>query len=250
MPLPYHLHWEVGEMLRVLIVEDEADAAALLRDYIEKYCQAKGIEVEVRWQRDAIDLVRTARDIDLLFLDIELPLTNGMEAATLLRAYDTETPIIFVTNLAQYAVRGYEVSALDFIVKPVHYSDFRMRMDKAMRVVRRNDDRTIVVRTRNFSRVIHYADLIYIDTAGHNVAFHVTDEDEPIVARDSLSNLEKRLADGSFVRISGSCIVNMRFIRLARGSELALVTGQRFTISRNKKAQALATINRYLGKSL
>ncbi len=70
-------------------------------------------------------------------MDIDLPGINGMEAAQLLREENATTPLIFVTNLAQYAVKGYQVDALDFMVKPVGYGDFAMRMGRAMRPWRR-----------------------------------------------------------------------------------------------------------------
>ena len=94
-------------------------------------------------------------------MDIDLPGMSGMEAAGLMRAYDEETPLIFVTNLAQYAIRGYEVDALDFIVKPVSWYHFSMRMDKAMRAMRRHSATgRLKVSTRSGVRVIPPADVL------------------------------------------------------------------------------------------
>jgi DNA-binding LytR/AlgR family response regulator len=237
-------------MLRILMVEDEPDAADVLRGYFERYCEERDIEVAVSWDRDALDLSRSSRLADLIFMDIELPLTNGMEAATLLRVYDQETPIVFVTNLAQYAIRGYEVNAIDFILKPIRYSDFRMRMDKAMRIIGRNQSACLKLGARDSLRMVPYSEIAYVQTSGHDVAFHCTDSEEPIVTRGSLAQLEKQLSDGPFVRISGSLIVNMAFIRSVRGSEMRLYTGESFELSRNKRKAALAVINNYLGGTI
>lgn len=76
-------------------------------------------------------------DYDLIFLDIQMPGLNGMEAATALRKKDSSVLLVFVTNMAQYAVRGYDVNAAGFILKPVSYYDFLMRMRKCIGICRR-----------------------------------------------------------------------------------------------------------------
>ena len=125
-------------MPNIALVEDEPEAADVLAAFIARYADEKGLELAVTRFGNAMDFEMTHQHFDLVFMDIQMPGINGMEAAQLMRTYDSETPIIFVTNLAQYAVKGYEVDALDFIVKPVTYFNFRMRMDKAMRRIRRN----------------------------------------------------------------------------------------------------------------
>ena len=120
-------------MYRIALVEDELDAADALAAFLDRYAQERGLDFALARFTNAMDFELTKESFDLVFMDIQMPGINGMEAAHLLRTYDEVTPIVFVTNLAQYAVRGYEVDALDFIVKPVTYFNFRMRMDKAMR---------------------------------------------------------------------------------------------------------------------
>ena len=136
-------------MYQIALVEDEQSAADVLSSFIARYGEERDEQFEVTHFSNAIDFEMTRRRFDLVFMDIQMPGINGMEAARLLRTYDAETPIIFVTNLAQYAVKGYEVDALDFIVKPITYFNFRMRMDKAMRHIRRNAGHSVMVSTRD-----------------------------------------------------------------------------------------------------
>ena len=164
-------------MYRILIVEDEAEAADLLKRFIARYGDEHDEQFQVTTFHSAHELLRRDRSFDLIFLDIELPEINGMEAANLLRVYDTSTPIIFVTNLAQYAVRGYEVDALDFIVKPVGYFDFSMRMNKAMRVLKRTSGQTITVTSRGTTQVFPQADLVYVEIVNHDLVFHTISMD-------------------------------------------------------------------------
>lgn len=146
-------------MPNIALVEDEPEAADVLAAFIARYADEKGLELAVTRFGNAMDFEMTHQHFDLVFMDIQMPGINGMEAAQLMRTYDSETPIIFVTNLAQYAVKGYEVDALDFIVKPVTYFNFRMRMDKAMRRIRRNASRSIAIGTRDGMRVVALSDM-------------------------------------------------------------------------------------------
>lgn len=242
-------------MYKVLIVEDEDDAARALTECLERYGREFGVELKVSRHASAVDFIREKRTWDLVFMDIDLPGVNGMEAAGLLRTYDPATPLIFVTNLAQYAVRGYEVDALDFIVKPVSYYSFSMRMDKAVRAMRRNACSHLTVQTRAGVRVIDHKDLVFVETVSHDLVFHTVPEaggndDEPLRVRGSLSKLEGELAGGPFLRISSGCIVNMDHIRSMQTGTLRMDDGTVLYASRSQKRAALDTFADYLGGSI
>ena len=98
-------------MYRTLVVEDEAQEARHLTDLLTRYGKQHGVEFKVTWHSSAMEMLSDKGHYDLCLLDIEMPGINGMEAAGLLRTYDETIPIIFVTNLAKYAVKGYEVGA-------------------------------------------------------------------------------------------------------------------------------------------
>ena len=235
-------------MYRVLIVEDEAEEASTLRQHLERFGASHGIESSVRWLKTAFDLISEGGRFDLVFLDIELPGINGMEAAQLLRVYDEVTPIIFVTNLAQYAVKGYEVDALDFMVKPVGYYDFSLRMEKALRKLKANVGRSIPVATTDGVRVIPLSRLDYVEVRNHSLIYHIAGE-EPLVVRGNLGAFERENSGGSLLRISKSVIVNMERIDWVRGSDLKTLSGDYLRISRSNKKSATDEITRYLGGS-
>ena len=205
-------------MPNIALVEDEPEAADVLASFIARYADEKGLELVVTRFGNAMDFEMTHQHFDLVFMDIQMPGINGMEAAQLMRTYDSETPIIFVTNLAQYAVKGYEVDALDFIVKPVTYFNFRMRMDKAMRRIRRNGSRSIAIGTRDGMRVVALSDIEYVEVSKHDLSYHLVDEEDPLVVYGSLVAFEQEVEGGPFVRISNSCLVNMNRVRAVRGN--------------------------------
>lgn len=238
-------------MWQIAIVEDDIEAAATLREYILRYGKEYNQDFNVVHFENAVQFSAAKRDVDLIFMDIDMPGINGMEAAGLLRTYDEQTPLIFVTNLAQYAVRGYEVDALDFIVKPVSYYHFSMRMDKALRVMQRNVHSQIKIVMRTGTIAVPYTDLIYVETINHDLVYHLVNPAESETrVRGSLSKLEKELADGPFLRISSGCIVNLDHVRSIQAGALHMSNGETLYASRAKKREVLDTFTDYLGRSI
>lgn len=237
-------------MPKIALVEDEAEAADVLASFIDRYGAEKGVGFTIVRFCNAIDFELTHQKFDLVFMDIQMPGIDGMEAAHLMRTYDSETPIIFVTNLAQYAVKGYEVDALDFIVKPVSYYNFRMRMDKAMRRIARAGGRSVVINTRDGLRVVSVSDIEYVEVSKHDLSYRLVGEEEPLVVYGSLKTFEEEVEGGPFVRISNSCLVNMNQIRSVRGGSLRTHRGEELFFSRSRKREAVATIAAFLGGSI
>lgn len=234
-------------MYRILVVEDEDDAAATLREAIARYGREHGEQFQVTRLSSALQLdVDSPSDADLIFMDIDLPGEDGLSAAIELRESDPTTPLIFVTNLAQYAVRGYRANALDFIVKPFTYGAFAMRMDRAMEVMRRAARRSVTVRSHDGLRIIALSDLVFVDVNGHNLAYHLADG-STFSARDSLSHALEALGGAPFLRISSGCVINMGHVRGVHDAEVTLSSGDVVWISRANKRRCLEEISRFLG---
>lgn len=133
-------------MINVAIVEDEKPAAELIGSYLQEFGRQEEEEFSVRVFGDAVSFLENYKpDFDLVFMDIMMPSIDGMRAAKKLRERDRNVQIIFVTSMSQFAVKGYEVAALDFIVKPVSYFDFCIKMRRAVFAVRSCDGRSVVV---------------------------------------------------------------------------------------------------------
>ncbi len=240
-------------MYKAIIVEDDAAAADALRSHLARYGEATGIEFSVEVLTSALELlegsVRT-RTCDIYFLDIGLPGINGMEAAQIIRQTDDVTPIVFVTDLAQYAVRGYSVDALDFMVKPVSYQDFALRMGRALRVMARNDNARVTLPTACGLRVVSQRDVIFVEIIKHDLYWHVAGEPEPLRMRGSLKAVEAELPQGRFCRIAAGYIVNMAHITQVSGTAVTMSDGTELAISRSRKAEALAAFSRFAGGSI
>ena len=236
-------------MYRIVIVEDSLEAADALRTMLERYAAERDAQFRIEHLPTADDFIERRPKADLIFMDIEMPGADGMEAAEALRSYDSETLLIFVTNLAQYALHGYAVDALDFIVKPVGYDDLCLRMDRAMRQLARKEGGSITLPTASGLRIVALRDLVYVDILNHDLLYHVAGGGEPLRLRGSIKAAAEGLGD-DFVRISSSCLVNMGHVKLIRQNSVVLSDDQELFFSRGCRKEALETLSRYAGRSI
>lgn len=232
-------------MYRALSIEDDAEQFELLRANVERYAKERGVELALEWEGSAFDFVGAERRYDLVFLDIDLPGINGLEAAAHLRSYDPDVPLVFVTNLARLATKGYEVSATGFVVKPVNYGEVRRCLDRCLAVLARRQTRTLAVPTEHGFRSVDHRDLAYVEVTDHVLALHLADG-EVLRMRSSLAKLEASLADAAFVRVSHGCLVNVAHVSEVDGSDIHVDTGDTVYFSRSKRKDALAAMGRYL----
>lgn len=161
-------------MLNVAIVDDEAAERQKLQSYLQEVTRQKGIAfcVDEFSSADAF-LVQYRQGYDLIFLDIEFPHgKSGMDAARALRRIDSAVVIIFVTNIAQMAVEGYEVDALDFIVKPVEPYAFQLKMTRVLSRVACSASDRITVRQDGEMYGLQVHLIRYLTVEGHYVVYH------------------------------------------------------------------------------
>lgn len=233
-------------MTSMLIVEDEKPAADALLALVRRYEESRGVTFDVNVVGAAFELLDASRTYDICLLDIQLPGINGMEAAELLRSQHRVTSIIFVTDLAQYAVRGYEVDALGFLVKPTTFAGLSMNLDRAMREVAQGTNRTLTVPTGDGFRSLPFSQVTYIEVRNHDLVYHTVDG-EALRARGSLAQVERELADAPMVRVSRYCLANMALITGVAGDEVTVAGGAALHITRGHKKEIELALARYLG---
>lgn len=231
---------------RVGVVEDNEEAGNLLCGFIEDYGKLRNCSFSVSRYADALDFLEQFRgNFDLIFMDIELPHLDGMEAVRRIREKDKRVIVIFVTNMAQYAVKGYEVDALDFIVKPVVFSAFTMKLDRAVEKFKTMQDKEIWINERNNKRRLRTSDIIYVEVAHHSVVYHTVDGDYKTY--DQLGNVCNALADAPFALCNRCYLVNLNYVTAIDEFSVTVSGGGSLQISRNKKKSFLKSLNDYLG---
>lgn len=233
-------------MIRAAIVEDDAAAAELIEGYLERYGGENGVAFRSEKFSNAVTFIEGYREgYDIVFMDIEMEDLDGMSAAKLLRERDKSVTLIFVTNMAQLAIKGYEVDALDFIVKPVGYHDFAFRLKKAVTRINAGREKCISIGTTGGG----YAKLIvshikYVEIMKHRMIYHTEDGD--FETYGTLKNAESALAGGHFARCNSCYLVNLRFVRSVQGM-MCDVAGEKLKVSQPKKKEFIKALGDFIG---
>lgn len=242
------LTWDgVGDeiMIRVAVIEDEMSAFKTLNGYLNKIQQETDVAFHVINYPKAEDfLYQNLSLFDIVFMDIELPGMNGMEAARKLRQSGSAAILLFVTNMAQYAVKGYEVDAIDFIVKPITYFDFAMKMQKVLRRVKMLSSGSISVSTKVGMKRILISEIKYVEVSGHHLIYHAESGDTDVCG--SLGDLESQLGGAGFFRCNNCYLVNLAYVSELRSNEV-VVGGEPLQISRPRRKEFLEALTAYLG---
>lgn len=233
--------------MRIAIVEDQDKSAELLLDYIQRYEREKDCRFETIRFTDGLSFISDYKaDIDVIFMDIEMPHLDGMAAAQKLRELDENVCLIFVTNLASYAIKGYEVSAMDFMVKPVRYFSFAMKLDRAIRIRNRCAKAEMVLPSKNDPKRLSLDDILYIEVKNHTLIYHTVDSRTATV-RGTMSGVEKQLSSQGFARCSNSYLVNLSKVFSVQKNTVVLIK-EELPISRTQKAEFMRALAEFVGE--
>ena len=147
-------------------------------------------------------------------------------------------------------LEGRHPADLVFMVKPVTYEDFALRMGRAMRVMERNAGGTVRIATSEGLRVVAEKDVIYVEIFRHDLCWHVTGSAQPLHARGTLTKVAEELGPERFCRVSASHLINMGQLALIRPGSVVMSDGTEVVISRRRRREVLETLTRYLGGSI
>ena len=232
-------------MLRVAVVEDLPEYANMLKRYAERYAAEKGLEAEVEMYAEGRTFLEQYRgNTDVVLMDIGMPGIDGMECARRLREKDDAVPLIFVTSMAQYAIRGYEVDAMAFMVKPVSFAEFSLKMDKAVRRNSRREGAAYTISSRDVVKVLEISRIIYIEVFNHSLVFHTDDGDFETYGRLAAIEEDERFSD--FVKVSKSHLVNGRQVTVI-GEDFVTAGGSRIPLSRRRRRECIEKIAQVMG---
>lgn len=233
--------------MKIAIVDDEPKQAELIRGFVMRYAAEHGWEADVRVFSGALDLVSDyAGEFDLVFMDIDMPMMNGLAASGMIRESDGRVQIVFVTNLACHAIDGYKVGALDFLVKPVGYGDVAFEIAKAERRMELAPD-YIWLHTTDGIKKLPSGEIVCLQTEGHNIVVSVRGGGQ-LRVRAALKSFEDRLCGRGFIRCDHCALVNMRYIAAVSGSEILLEGGGKLFISRRRKKEFMNGFMDYIAQ--
>lgn len=232
-------------MIRIAMVEDEAAVRKQLQGYIQRYTRQYGTAFAVTEFSDGVEILDAYRPVyDIVLLDVEMKHLDGMETARRIRELDRDVVLLFITNMAQYAIKGYAVGALDYLLKPVPYFAFSQQLQKAEEKLRRRARHYLAVPVEGGLRRLDTAQIYYMESEGHRVHFY-TEEGE-FSAPGALKTFEEKLADLPFARCNSGYLVNLAQVKSVQQG-LAQVGPYELQVSRPKRKSFLAALADYIG---
>lgn len=231
-------------MVRIAIVEDEEAYIQEIMDYLKRYEEEykEKLSIAVFHDGDEIAAHYNAQ-FDIILMDIQMGFMDGMAAAEEIREWDKEVVIIFITNMAQYVVRGYQVDALDYILKPITYFGFSQTLQKAVNKIKRQTSIYLSVPVKGGIYKMNLSSLLYVESQGHTLDYHM--QDEVICARGNMADVEKELEGLGFFRINKGCIVNLKYVDVVLDNNCVL-DGEVLPVARARKKQLLKELTEYI----
>ncbi len=231
-------------MINLAIVEDEDTYAVQLTEFVEKYQEESGNYFKITRFRDGDEITNGYKSqFDIILMDIEMKLMDGMTAAEEIRRLDQDVVIMFITNMTNYAIRGYQVDALDYVVKPVSYFAFSQKLGRAIGRIKKSDSNIISIDMPSGVKKLDIDNIFYIESEGHNLNFYTSGGDFTIRAK--LADFEEQLTPYNFFRSNKGYLVNLKYVDGVENGA-CLIAGKQLLISRARKSDFMNALTDYM----
>lgn len=235
-------------MIRIAIVDDEPESVVQIEEFLLRYQKDRGEVLDIVTFSDGDEITENYKaEYDIILLDVEMRFMDGMTAAEIIRTKDPEVIIIFITNMAQYAIRGYTVNAFDYVLKPISYFAFSQRLDRVLLRMNKKTKKYLTIGIKGGTVKIHVSDIAYVESQGHRLIFHLKEEEYATFG--TMKEVEEKLKDMNFLRCNKGYLVNLVNVDgvedgcVKIGKDLLL-------ISRARKKDFMEALTSYLGGAL
>ncbi|KFJ08178.1 LytR/AlgR family response regulator transcription factor [Bifidobacterium tsurumiense] len=224
-------------MLNIAVVEDDIVSAQIVHEHIQRYAREHDESILCKTFPDgSLFIEQFEQQFDLILLDIEMPHMNGMDVAHEVRSIDDDVVLIFITNMAQYAIQGYSVRALSYLLKPVNYYAFAMELEQAVQLITKRraiQKRSIILSVERQTVRLGLDEIRYVESRLHNLIIHTSKG--VLTLRKSMNAIEEEIHDSSFARCNVSFLVNLAHVNgITADKQVIIDDGSHINISRQK----------------
>ncbi|MDO4333930.1 MAG: LytTR family DNA-binding domain-containing protein [Eubacteriales bacterium] len=233
-------------MLRIAIVEDEEECAKTLQEYIARYEKEVGQKIHTTVYSDGDEILEEYHaQFDLILMDVQMQFTDGMTAARRIRQQDSRVVIIFITNMPQFAILGYEVEALDYVLKPIHYFAFSQRLNRAVERILKGSRQYVTIPVKGGTKRLDVSEISYIESQKHDLIYHTAEGE--YLSSGTMKEAEERFSKLHFFRGNKGYLINLEHVEGIRDG-CAVVNGELLLLSRGRKSAFLDALANYMGE--
>lgn len=232
-------------MYHIAVVEDEKECSEQMQQFLKQYQEEKSVRFKVSVYEGAAQLLDGYEPVyDMILMDIDMPDMNGMDAAECVRQTDQDVVIVFITNMASFAIRGYEVGALDFVVKPVSYFNFSMRLSRALQRSRSREPRQVMLTLADGVKKLEVGQIYYVEVQNRMLYYYT--KEGVFEVRGTMQSAQQMLKAYSFVKCNYWYMVNLRHVTEVKKN--TVVVGEyELEISRRNRTPFLKALTEYVG---
>lgn len=240
-------------MLRIAICDDEEVFAQYLKQIVSKFFEKRNMQYEISLFSSGEDFVKLNRDMakyQIVFLDINMKELDGISTAKRLREFCQNTFVVFITAFINYALDGYEVAAIRYILK--NTSNFVESVNECMEAILEKMNYMVKIHRFLFKegmKDINEDDIVYIESNLHELCFYIMNyELEVKRMNETLNNIENLFDDAKFVRIHQSYLVNMRYVKTMKLQKTILIDGMELPIAKPRYKKVRTIFAQYKGE--
>ena len=231
--------------MKICICDDDKNIHNILKSYLQNY-EPKNVSFEVKDFYSAEALLNDYKNnnvFDLIFLDIKMDKTNGIEAAEKIRLINKKSIIIFISNFQHYVFESFKAEPLHFIVKPITDEEFKKVFIRALNKYR-NQNSTITLKWQSERYVIKIDTIKYIEGYKRHIAVYTNDGEYEAIGK--IPDMLNLLSPFDFIQTHQGFIVNMDYIQRFEKTDIVLFDNTRVMLSVRKRTEALRTFDTYL----
>ncbi len=234
-------------MIRVAIVEDEKAHVQILEEYLKRFEEENGVSFQISVFGDGLDIVTDYKaEYDIILLDIQMKHLDGMKTAEKIREMDEDAAFIFITSTVQYAVQGYLVDALGYVVKPVSYLAFSKILQKAVRQAGEKQEKSYLkIEVEGGYLRVELSRISYIESQRHNIVVHSSKGD--FLTAGPMKKMEEQLMQKNFAKCHNAYLVNLQNVAGIVQNNVLLDRDLSLPISRTRKKAFMDALTDYIG---
>ena len=233
-------------MITIAIVEDEDSYADQLKDYINEYQKELGQRFKTIRFSDGDEIVeKYTGEYDIILMDIQMRFMDGMSAAEEIRKLDSEVVIMFITNMTNYAIRGYAVDAMDYVLKPVSYFAFSKKLERAIERLSKKAGHPVTINTSEGLVRLDASNIFYIESEGHNLIYHTKNGE--LKERAKVQDAEEKFVPFGFFRCNKGYLVNLEHVDGVKEG-CCIINGEQLLISRARRNDFMTALTLYMGE--